>query len=85
MTEPAGASLGLHHLSLTVTDVEASARWYADVLGFKQVGGFVSPGGERRKILLRHRGLPVRLGLVEHDSKACSDPIRCPAFTAASG
>jgi glyoxylase I family protein len=34
------------------------------------VSGFVSPSGERRKIFLVHRGLPVRLGLVEHRDAA---------------
>lgn len=66
MTTPAGADLGLHHLGPTVRDVEASARWYAAVLGFERAGGFEPPGGERRKIFLRHRGLPIRLGLTEH-------------------
>jgi glyoxylase I family protein len=66
VTGPAEADLGLHHLGLTVRDVEASARWYADVLGFEPAGSFEPAGGERRKIFLRHRGLALRLGLVEH-------------------
>jgi glyoxylase I family protein len=66
VTGPAEADLGLHHLGLTVRDVRASARWYADVLGFEPAGSFEPAGGERRKIFLRHRGLALRLGLVEH-------------------
>jgi glyoxylase I family protein len=61
-----GAIRDVHHLGLTVRDVEASAAWYADVLGFRRVGEFASPDGARRKVFLRHDGLRARLGLVEH-------------------
>lgn|GEM_PF-352016 len=57
---------GLSHLGLTVRDAEASAAWYADVLGFQRVGEFDSPDGARRKVFLRHTGLNARLGLTEH-------------------
>jgi glyoxylase I family protein len=57
---------GVHHLGLTVTDVERSARWYVEVLGFHEAGRLGSPGDERRKVFLRNAGVPVRLGLVEH-------------------
>jgi glyoxylase I family protein len=56
----------IHHLGLTVRDVDASAAWYEDVLGFERVGSFEAPGGERRKVFLRHVGLQTRLGLTEH-------------------
>src|SRR5262245_59698433 len=57
---------GVHHLGLTVRDVRASAAWYIDVLGIEQVGSFEAADGARRKVFLRHPGLPVRLGLTEH-------------------
>jgi glyoxylase I family protein len=57
---------GLHHLGLTVRDVEVSAAWYEDVLGFRRVGAFAAPDGSRRKVFLRHEGLAVRLGLTQH-------------------
>jgi glyoxylase I family protein len=57
---------GIHHLGLTVRDVEASAAWYAGVLGFRRVGEFVAPDGARRKVFLRHDGLAARLGLTQH-------------------
>jgi catechol 2,3-dioxygenase-like lactoylglutathione lyase family enzyme len=57
---------GLHHFGLTVRDVEASAAWYVDVLGFQRVGEFNSPDGARRKVFLRHKGLRARLGLTQH-------------------
>jgi glyoxylase I family protein len=57
---------GVHHLGLTVTDVERSARWYADVLDFVRTDHYEAPGGERRKIFLHHPGFGIRLGLVQH-------------------
>jgi glyoxylase I family protein len=56
----------IHHLGLTVRDVEASAAWYERVLGFRRVGAFIAPDGIRRKVFLRHDGLRARLGLTEH-------------------
>jgi catechol 2,3-dioxygenase-like lactoylglutathione lyase family enzyme len=57
---------GIHHVGLTVRDVEASAAWYESVLGFRRVGTFESPDGARRKVFLRHDGLTTRLGLTRH-------------------
>ena len=57
---------GIHHLGLTVRDVEASAAWYEQVLGFRHVDHYESPDGARRKVFLRHDGLSVRLGLTQH-------------------
>jgi glyoxylase I family protein len=56
----------IHHLGLTVRDVDASAAWYAQVLGFQRVGEWDSPDGTRRKVFLRHNGLRARLGLTQH-------------------
>jgi glyoxylase I family protein len=58
--------VGIHHLGLTVSDVERSAQWYQDVLGFERIGQLGDAASERRKIFLRHPGLDARLGLVEH-------------------
>lgn len=60
----------IHHLGFTVSDVEASASWYTEVLGFERVGEYEAPTGERRKIFLRHAGLRARLGLVQHRGSA---------------
>ncbi len=57
---------GIHHLGLTVRDVDVSAAWYEEVLGFRWVGEFKAPGGARRKVFLRHDGLQARLGLTQH-------------------
>ena len=65
---------GIHHLGLTVRDAEASARWYADVLGFRRVGEFVPPTAAWRKVFLRHDELSTRLSLAEHRDGG-SDPF----------
>jgi len=57
---------GIHHFGLTVRDVDASAAWYQDVLGFRRAGEFKAPDGTRRKVFLRHDGLQARLGLTQH-------------------
>jgi glyoxylase I family protein len=59
---------GFHHLGLTVRDVDRSADWYTFVLGFERAGWFAAPGGERRKVFLRHPGFDIRLGLTQHRS-----------------
>lgn len=57
---------GIHHLGLTVRDVDASANWYERVLGFKRAGRYDAPHGARRKVFLSHDRLSVRLGLTQH-------------------
>ena len=68
--EPVTTIAGIHHLGFTVSDVERSARWYGDVLGFEIVGGLGSPGDERQKTFLRHTDLGIRVGLVQHQSSS---------------
>jgi glyoxylase I family protein len=60
------AIVRIHHLGLTVTDADASAYWYSDVLGFHRTGEYTSPDGSRRKVFLGHDRLDVRLGLCQH-------------------
>jgi glyoxylase I family protein len=50
---------GLHHLGLTVQDVEASAAWYENVLGFRRAGEFEAPDGSRSKVFSDTRGWPA--------------------------
>jgi glyoxylase I family protein len=57
---------GVHHFGLTVRDVDTSAAWYEEVLGFRRAGEYTAPGGARRKVFLRHDGLQARLGLTQH-------------------
>ncbi|MCQ8277643.1 VOC family protein [Acetobacteraceae bacterium KSS8] len=35
---------GLHHVGIVVEDIEASAQWYAEHLGFERLYGFSRPG-----------------------------------------
>ncbi len=60
----------VHHLGLTVRDVEVSAAWYVAMLGFHRVGEYTAPDNSRRKVFLRHDGLRARLGLTEHQHGA---------------
>ena len=36
----------LHHVALTVTDIEASAAWYSDLFGFKELAREEHFGGQ---------------------------------------
>ncbi|UXA68165.1 VOC family protein [Xanthomonas prunicola] len=38
--------LGIHHVGIVVQDLEASARWYADQLGFRRLHAFGFPGAK---------------------------------------
>jgi glyoxylase I family protein len=58
----------IHHLGLTVSDASASARWYEDVLGFRQVGDYESEDRSRHKVFLTHDGLGARIGLCQHSA-----------------
>ena len=59
---------GIHHLGLTVPDVEASEAWYARVLGLTRA--FVEPhnGGTGYAVVLHRPGSPLFLGLDKHDA-----------------
>jgi glyoxylase I family protein len=71
--------VGIHHLGLTVSDVQRSAQWYEEVLGFERIGELGGPDAERQKIFLRHAGVSARLGLVQHrrSSKRPFDETEC--------
>ncbi len=56
----------IHHLGLTVRNVDRSAAWYVEALGFRREGHFAAPDGSRRKVFLRHDGLRARVGLTQH-------------------
>lgn len=57
---------GFHHLGLTVTDLQASERWYCDVLGF-EVHAEIE--GERfQRTRLRHPDAGITITLTRHDA-----------------
>lgn len=54
---------GIHHIALNVRDLDTSARWYSDVLGFSPLFPWDTDGFERR--IMRHPS-GVVIGLTRH-------------------
>jgi len=64
---------GLHHVALSVKDLDRSATWYREVLGLVEELRLTS--GDRRSVVLRLPGTTAQLGLVEHASSGAGfDP-----------
>ncbi len=59
---------GFRHVGLTVTDLERSARWYHDVLGFEERFRETTP--ERQSVIMTLPGAPVLVGLVHFPAGA---------------
>jgi glyoxylase I family protein len=60
---------GLHHIGLTVCDIESSEAWYTRVLGLTRA--FAEPhhgGGTGYAVVLHRPGTPLFLGLDKHDA-----------------
>jgi len=55
---------GLHHAALSVRDLDASIKWYADVLGLEET--FRQESSSRRMVVMRFPGIRQTLGLVQH-------------------
>jgi glyoxylase I family protein len=58
----------LHHLALTVTDVDASVRWYEDVFGVRFRMDVPHPGGVGK--LFADDGRQLMIVLHRHDTNA---------------
>lgn len=57
---------GYHHLSLSVTDLDRSAAWYGEVLGFTKMGELEKPGFARALLVQPESGM--RLALTSHEA-----------------
>ncbi len=55
---------GIGHLDLSVSDVEASATWYANVLGLRRLRRAEFP--QRTMVVLRHETSGLIIGLNQH-------------------
>jgi glyoxylase I family protein len=58
----------INHISLTVTDVDRSAAWYTDVLGFGELMREEHPNDEGYAIVLGKPDWSVVVGLHTHPS-----------------
>lgn len=56
----------LHHIALTVTDLEASVQWYCDVFDVKPIMDVPHPGGVGR--ILTDEGMTIGFALHRHDA-----------------
>jgi len=62
---------GIHHLALTVTDVERSAAWYSELLGMMQVIG--DDTDDVRYRILAHPESGMVIGLRQYPSTGSGD------------
>jgi catechol 2,3-dioxygenase-like lactoylglutathione lyase family enzyme len=61
---------GVSHVDLTVTDIEASEQWYAELLGMQRVLDGRNDGEHFAFRYLVHPGSMLIVGLVAHDDPA---------------
>ena len=72
---PAPRLLGFSHASLSVTDCEASAAWYADLFGFEILERLQSQQDGYREVVLTHpTGMVLCLQQHAANPRAAFDP-----------
>ncbi len=65
MSSPFPSVIGFHHITLTVSDLDRSFRWYNVILGFEAVDR--RSEGDLEKVVMTRRG--IRLILVQHHGR----------------
>jgi len=60
--------MSVHHLALTVTDVDRSVPWYVRVLDLEEVTRREEPDTGLRKVVLRSAGDEFSVVLVQHEN-----------------
>jgi catechol 2,3-dioxygenase-like lactoylglutathione lyase family enzyme len=58
----------LHHIGLTVSDVERSEAWYAAVFGFERMMVEPHRGGTGFAVVMNRPGTPLFIGLDSHSA-----------------
>jgi len=71
-TIPIPALAGLHHVGITVTNLERSVRWYGEMLGLVQADGWSSNGKNGRVVVMIPPGTAVDIGLDSHERMTVS-------------
>jgi glyoxylase I family protein len=59
---------GIHHVNLSVTDLERSAAWYLDILGLTRGWDMADVEGRGQKVVMLHPTSPLRIVLSHHQS-----------------
>jgi len=70
------ALTGIHHVSLTVPDLEASVSWFADLLGMDKLMEETYDGGRAVVLARPEVGLFLSLHSHDHDSGDRFDELR---------
>ena len=65
---------GLSHIDLTVTDLDRSERWYAELLGLQRVLDGRNDDHRFASRYLLHPGSLLIIGLVAHDARPGLEP-----------
>jgi glyoxylase I family protein len=59
---------GIHHISVTVTDIERSVPWYSEVLGLTKLMDEAHPDGSGYAIILGKPDFSMCVGLHTHQA-----------------
>jgi glyoxylase I family protein len=62
------AVTGIHHVGLTVCDVDRSEKWYGEVFGFQRVFVETHNEGTGFAVVMNRPGTPLFIGLDNHDT-----------------